>query len=99
MSFPYFGPTICVLVMVGSAYNDRRYIDERFPRDNTYSRGTFHERDNYAVAAPVGLWSQERRRGYEEEYPLEREPRRHDKSFLEPYREIDTYRDGHRQAV
>ncbi|XP_057545373.1 SUPPRESSOR OF ABI3-5 isoform X2 [Amaranthus tricolor] len=77
------------------AYSDRRYIDERFPRDNTYTRSTFHERDNYAVPPPVGLWSQERRRGYEE-FPLEREPRRHDKSFLEPYREIDTYRDGHR---
>lgn len=80
------------------AYDDRRFLDERFPRDSTYSRGSFRdiERDSYAAPPPIGLWPQARRRGYEEEYPLEREPRRHDKSFLEPYHEMDNFRDGHR---
>ncbi|XP_048490566.1 SUPPRESSOR OF ABI3-5 isoform X4 [Beta vulgaris subsp. vulgaris] len=83
----------------GSAYDDRRFLDERFPRDSAYSRGTFHrdvERDSYAAPQPVGLWPQARRRGYEEEFSLEREPRRHDKSYHEPYHEMDSFRDGHR---
>ncbi|KNA09587.1 hypothetical protein SOVF_152290 isoform B [Spinacia oleracea] len=81
------------------AYDDRRFLDERFPRDSAYSRGTFHrdiERDSYGDPPPVGLWPQARRRGYEEEYPLEREPRRHDKSYFEPYHEMDDFRDSHR---
>ncbi|KAL2930822.1 SUPPRESSOR OF ABI3-5 [Bienertia sinuspersici] len=84
---------------VGSGYDDRRFLDERFPRDSAYSRGSFHrdvERENYAVPPPVGLWPQARRRGYEDEFPLEREPRRHDKSYLDPYHEMDDFCDGHR---
>lgn len=82
---------------VGGSYDDRRFVDGRFPRDNAYPRGAFHrdvERDNYAAAPPAGLWPQARRRSYEEEYPLEREPRRqHDKSYAEPYHEMDNFRD------
>lgn len=99
----FFIPTDLAKVMfsdrVGSAYDDRRFVDERFPRDSTYSRGTFHrdvERDNHAVPPPAGQWSQARRRSYEEEYPLESEPRRHAKSYPEPYYEMDSFREGHR---
>ncbi|XP_074276707.1 SUPPRESSOR OF ABI3-5 isoform X2 [Silene latifolia] len=84
----------------GAAYDDRRFIDDRLPRDSAYSRGAFNrdvERDNYA-APPVGVWPESRRRDYEEEYPLEREPRRHDKSYLEPYHEIDDVHGGHRSG-
>ncbi|GAB4857752.1 hypothetical protein Ancab_015660 [Ancistrocladus abbreviatus] len=85
---------------VGGSYDDRRFIDERFPRDGAYPRSGFHrdivERDNYAAPPSVGLWSQTRRRGYEEEYSLEREPRRHDKPYLDPYHEMDNFRDANR---
>ncbi|KAH9602091.1 hypothetical protein KSS87_012683 [Heliosperma pusillum] len=84
----------------GAAYDERRFIDDRLPRDSTYSRGAFNrdvERDNYGTP-PVGVWPQSRRRDYEEEYPLEREPRRHDKSYLEPYHDIDDAHAGHRSG-
>uniref|UniRef100_A0A803MIX0 Uncharacterized protein n=1 Tax=Chenopodium quinoa TaxID=63459 RepID=A0A803MIX0_CHEQI len=80
-------------------YDDRRFLDERYPRESAFSRSAFHrdvERENYAAPPPVGLWLQARRRGYEEEYPLEREPRRNDKPYLEPYHEVEHFRDGHR---
>ncbi|XP_021722277.1 SUPPRESSOR OF ABI3-5-like isoform X2 [Chenopodium quinoa] len=80
-------------------YDDRRFLDERYPRDSAFSRGAFQrdvERDNYAAPPPVGLWPQARRRGYEEEYPLEREPRRNDKPYVDPYHEVEHFRDGHR---
>ncbi|KAK9696955.1 hypothetical protein RND81_08G006500 [Saponaria officinalis] len=86
---------------VGAAYDDRRFIDDRFPGDSSYSRGVFNrdvERDSYAASPPVGLWPQTRRRDYEEEYPLDRESRRHDKSYVEPYDEIDDVRGGHRSG-
>ncbi|KAL3636130.1 hypothetical protein CASFOL_020677 [Castilleja foliolosa] len=60
------------------SYDDRRYIDERSSRENTYPRGgAFHrdasERDNYPPPpSSVGAWPQTRRRSYEEEYSLER---------------------------
>lgn len=97
-----FSPTLCFLDRVGSGYDDRRFLDERFPRDSAYSRGTFHrdvERDAYAAPPPVGLWPQARRRGYEDDYPVEREPRRHDKSYLEPYHDLDNFRDSHRYKI
>ncbi|KAK4423624.1 suppressor of abi3-5, partial [Sesamum alatum] len=68
----------------GGSYDDRRFIDERFPRENVYPRGAFHrdvlERDNYPPQpSSVGMWPQTRRRNYEEEYSLERDYRRHEK--------------------
>ncbi|KAG8382961.1 hypothetical protein BUALT_Bualt05G0134400 [Buddleja alternifolia] len=68
----------------GGSYDDRRFVDERFSRDNVYPRGAFHrdilERDNYPQPPPsVGMWPQTRRRSYEEEYSLERDYRRHEK--------------------
>ncbi|XP_020547616.1 SUPPRESSOR OF ABI3-5 [Sesamum indicum] len=68
----------------GGSYDDRRFIDERFPRENVYPRGAFHrdvlERDNYPPQpSSVGMWPQTRRRNYEEEYSFERDYRRHEK--------------------
>ncbi|XP_051144506.1 SUPPRESSOR OF ABI3-5 isoform X2 [Andrographis paniculata] len=64
----------------GGSYDDRRFIDERFSRENVYPRGAFHrdvlESDNYPPPPlSVGMWPQTRRRGYEEEY-YERDYRR-----------------------
>lgn len=77
---------------VGDSYDDRRFIDERFPREDVYARGAFHrdilERENYPPP-PVGLWNQSRRRSYDDEYPLERDSRRQEKPYIEPYHEID----------
>ncbi|CAA0822450.1 suppressor of abi3-5 [Striga hermonthica] len=66
------------------SYDDRRFIDERFSRDSIHPRGSFHrnalERNNYPPPpSSVGMWPQARRRGYEEEYPFERDYRRHEK--------------------
>ncbi|KAK6133798.1 hypothetical protein DH2020_032509 [Rehmannia glutinosa] len=68
----------------GGSYDDRRFIDERFSRENVYPRGAFHrdalERDNYPPPpSSVGMWPQTRRRSYEEEYSFERDHRRHEK--------------------
>jgi len=94
-----FCPFLYVIGRVGGSYDDRRFADDRFTRDNAYPRGAFHrdvERDNYGGAPPAGLWPQARRRGYEDEYPLEREPRRHDKLYLESYHEMDNFREAPR---
>ncbi|KAH6762981.1 suppressor of abi3-5 [Perilla frutescens var. hirtella] len=66
------------------SYDDRRFIDERFSRENVYPRGAFHrdvpDRDNYPPPpSSVGMWPQTRRRSYEEEYSLDRDIRRHEK--------------------
>ncbi|KAL8266772.1 hypothetical protein R6Q59_004116 [Mikania micrantha] len=50
----------------GDLYDDRRYFDERLPRDDIYARNTF-QRDALAPPA-VGGWPQTRRRVYEDEY-------------------------------
>ncbi|XP_047306452.1 SUPPRESSOR OF ABI3-5-like isoform X2 [Impatiens glandulifera] len=82
---PDFGP--------GGSYNDRRFVNERFPKDNSYSRNAHHhdalERDSYPPPpASVGPWSQARKRSYEEEYAHERESRRHDKSYAHSYNDF-----------
>ncbi|KAI7739605.1 hypothetical protein M8C21_022630, partial [Ambrosia artemisiifolia] len=51
----------------GDPYDDRRYLDERLPRDDIYSRNAF-QRDVLAPSA-AGGWPQTRRRIYEDEYP------------------------------
>ncbi|KAI3713587.1 hypothetical protein L1987_72168 [Smallanthus sonchifolius] len=51
----------------GDPYDDRRYLDERLPRDDIYSRNAF-PRDVLPPPA-VGGWPQTRRRVYEDEYP------------------------------
>ncbi|GAV61742.1 RRM_1 domain-containing protein/G-patch domain-containing protein/RRM_6 domain-containing protein [Cephalotus follicularis] len=84
---------------VGGSYDERRFLDERYSRDNFYQRNAFHrdilERENYPHPLPdVGLWPQSRRRSYEEEYPLDRESRRH--NF---YHDMDTFRDHELDSV
>ncbi|GAB2273707.1 hypothetical protein Dimus_008488 [Dionaea muscipula] len=85
---------------IGSSYDDRRFIDERYTRDGTFPRTGFHrdivERENHAGPPSLSLWPQTRRRGYEEEYSVEREPRRHEKTYLEPYHEVDSFREASR---
>ncbi|XP_075511969.1 SUPPRESSOR OF ABI3-5 isoform X2 [Primulina tabacum] len=67
-----------------SSYDDRRFVDERFSRDNAYPRGSLHrdmlERDSYPPPhSTVNMWPQTRRRSYEEEYSIEKDYRRHEK--------------------
>ncbi|GJS69407.1 suppressor of ABI3-5 isoform X1 [Tanacetum coccineum] len=81
----------------GDSYDDRRYLDERFPRDDIYPRNAFPrdvlERENYPPPpAAGGVWPQSRRRTYEEEYPLDRDSRRH----VDPYPEMDMGREAGR---
>ncbi|KAM7461791.1 hypothetical protein LguiA_029912 [Lonicera macranthoides] len=81
----------------GSSYDDRRFVDERFSRDNIYTRNSFQrdilERENYPPP-PAGLWPQTRRRSYEEEYPLDRDSRRPEKPYVDSYHEVDTFREA-----
>ncbi|GMP95585.1 hypothetical protein CsSME_00044576 [Camellia sinensis var. sinensis] len=84
---------------VGGSYDDRRFIDERFSRDNIYSRNAFHrdilEREDYPPPPPaVGIWPQTRRRSYEEDYSLERDSRRHEKPYADSYHEMDSFREA-----
>lgn len=81
---------------VGSSYEDRRFLDDRFSRESIYPRDAFHrdilDRENYPPPPPaVGLWPQARRRSYEDEFSLEREPKRHEKPYLDSYPEMDAY--------
>ncbi|XP_038685999.1 SUPPRESSOR OF ABI3-5 isoform X2 [Tripterygium wilfordii] len=82
----------------GGSYDERRFLDERYSRDNLYPRNAFHrdiiDRDNYPPPPHTpGIWPQSRRRSYEEEYPLDRESRRHEKPYADSYNEMETYRD------
>ncbi|ESR43605.1 hypothetical protein CICLE_v10010959mg [Citrus x clementina] len=74
---------------VGGSYDERRFLDERYSRDNIYPRNAF-QRENYPPP-PVGLWPQSRRRNYEEDYSLDRESRRHEKPYIDSYHEMDAY--------
>ncbi|KAM5551275.1 SUPPRESSOR OF ABI3-5 [Rosa sericea] len=83
---------------VGGSYDERRFIEERYSRDNVYPRSTFHrdvlDRDNYPPPPhAVGIWPHSRRRSYEEEFPIDREPRRHEKQYMDSYHEMDNLRD------
>ena len=52
------------------------------------------DRDNYPPPPhAVGIWPHSRRRSYEEEFPIDREPRRHDKQYVDSYHEMDNLRD------
>ncbi|PON32040.1 Splicing factor, SPF [Parasponia andersonii] len=83
---------------VGGSYDERRFLDERYSRGNVYPRNAFQrdiiDRDNYPPPPPsIGIWPQSRRRSYEEEFPIDRESRRHEKQYIDPYHELDTYLD------
>lgn len=82
----------------GGSYDERRFLDERYSRDNVYPRSSYHrdflERDNHPPPpAAVGIWSQSRRRSYEEEYPQDRDSRRHQKPYVDTYNDMDAFRD------
>ncbi|MCD7448823.1 hypothetical protein HAX54_046669 [Datura stramonium] len=93
----------------GGSYDDRRFLDDRLSRDGVYPRGAYHrdilEGEHYHHPPPaVGHWPQTRRRSYEEEYPVERDSRRHEKPYVDSYHEIreadkyheiNTFRDGY----
>ncbi|KAG5026716.1 hypothetical protein AAZX31_08G259900 [Glycine max] len=83
---------------VGGSYDERRFIDERYPRDAVYQRNNFHrdilDREAYLPPGPpVGHWSQAKRRGYDEDYALDRESRRFQRPYHESYNQIDGFRD------
>ncbi|KAF3682291.1 putative UMP/CMP kinase-like isoform 1 [Capsicum annuum] len=94
----------------GGSYDDRRFLDDRFSRDGVYPRGAYHrdilEGEHYPhPPIAVGHWPQTRRRSYEEDYPVERDSRRHEKPYVDSYHEIreadkyheiNTFRDGYR---
>ncbi|KHN05369.1 RNA-binding protein 5 [Glycine soja] len=72
--------------------------DERYPRDAVYQRNNFHrdilDREAYLPPGPpVGHWSQAKRRGYDEDYALDRESRRFQRPYHESYNQIDGFRD------
>ncbi|KAM2623315.1 hypothetical protein TB2_027831 [Malus domestica] len=81
------------------SYDERRLIDERCSRDNVYPRNSFHrdvlDGDNYPPPPPhvVGVWPHSRRRSYEEDLPIERETRRHEKQYMDSYHEMDNFLD------
>ncbi|XP_057508423.1 SUPPRESSOR OF ABI3-5-like isoform X1 [Actinidia eriantha] len=88
---------------VDGSYDDRRFIDERLSRDNSYSRNAFHrdilERENYPPPPPAdGLWTQTRRRSYEDEHSLGRDYRRHEKPYADSYHEMDAFQEADRPA-
>ncbi|XP_059640050.1 SUPPRESSOR OF ABI3-5-like isoform X2 [Cornus florida] len=80
-------------IRVGGSYDDRRFIGERFSRDNIYSRNAFHrdipERENYPPLPPAGGLLPQTRRSHEEEYALEKDSSRHDKLYIDSYHEMD----------
>ncbi|XP_022772030.1 SUPPRESSOR OF ABI3-5 isoform X2 [Durio zibethinus] len=83
---------------VSGSYDERRFLDERYSRDDVYPRSSYHrdflERDNHPLPpAPAGIWSQSRRRSYEEEYPHDRDSRRHQKTYVDSYSDMDTFHD------
>ncbi|KAI4307786.1 hypothetical protein L6164_030932 [Bauhinia variegata] len=97
---------------VGGAYDERRYIDERYSRDSVYQRNAFShdvlEREAYPPPGPaVGHWGQSKRRGYDEDYPLDRDSRRLQRPYsyhqieafrdrdIETYAEFDKFHDGY----
>ncbi|KAK4838014.1 hypothetical protein QYF36_010343 [Acer negundo] len=77
---------------VGSSYDERRFLDERYSRDNIYPRNAF-PRENYPLPPGADLWPESRRRNYEDEYPLDRESRQNEKPYIASYHEMDTFRD------
>ncbi|OIV93704.1 hypothetical protein TanjilG_16555 [Lupinus angustifolius] len=83
---------------VGGSYDERRFIDERYPRDAGYRRNSFHrdilDREAYLPPGPaVGEWSQSKRRGYDEDYPLDKESRRFQRPYHESYNQVDAFED------
>lgn len=77
----------CCFGRASNSYDERRFLDDRYSRDNIYPRNAFH-RENYPLAPAANPWPESRRRGYEDEY---RESRRHEKPYIASYHEMDTF--------
>ncbi|KAI5591301.1 hypothetical protein BDE02_04G069900 [Populus trichocarpa] len=81
----------------GGSYDERRFINDRYSRDNGYPRHAIPrnilERENYPPPPAVDVWPQSRRRSYEEEYPLDRDSRRHERPYFDTYHDIDAVHD------
>ncbi|XP_035550646.1 SUPPRESSOR OF ABI3-5-like isoform X2 [Juglans regia] len=82
---------------VGVSHDERRFLEERYSRENVNQRSVFHhdilDRESYpSPPLGTGIWPPSRRRSYEEEYPLDKESRRHEKLY-NSYHEMDTFRD------
>ncbi|GKV20332.1 hypothetical protein SLEP1_g30475 [Rubroshorea leprosula] len=85
------------VLMIGSSYDGGRFLDERYSRDNVYPRNAYYRdplgREKYPPPPGAGLWPQSRRRSYEEEYPLDRYSRRHQKPYIDSHNKVDTFHD------
>lgn len=94
----FFPPILSLLCRVGGSYDERRFVDERYSRDNIYQRGAFNrdavDREAYPPSGPaVGHWSESKRRGYDEDYLLDKESRRLQRPYYDSYQQIDAFRD------
>lgn len=82
---------------VSGSYDERRFLAERYSRDNDYPRNAFQrdtlERENFPPSTAVSLWSQSRRRDYEEEYAYDRDSRRYQKLHNDSYNDLDDFHD------
>ncbi|KAJ8752225.1 hypothetical protein K2173_003833 [Erythroxylum novogranatense] len=81
---------------VGDLYDERRFSDQRYSRENFYPKNNFHrdivEREYYP-SSPAAVWSRSRQRSYEEEYPAHRESRRHERPYVDSCNDLDAFRD------
>ncbi|XP_039031052.1 SUPPRESSOR OF ABI3-5-like isoform X2 [Hibiscus syriacus] len=81
---------------VRGSFDEKRFLDERYSRDDTYPRSAYHrdflERGNHPPPAASGVWSQSGR-SYEEEYPRDRDSRCHRKPYVDSYRDMNTFHD------
>ncbi|GLT57696.1 hypothetical protein SLA2020_306500 [Shorea laevis] len=82
---------------IGGSYDERRFLDERYSRDTVYPRNSYYRdplgREKYPPPPATGLWPQSRRRSYEEDYPFDRDSRRHQKPYIDSHNNVDTFRD------
>ncbi|KAK9017908.1 hypothetical protein V6N11_000905 [Hibiscus sabdariffa] len=82
---------------VRGSFDERRFLDERYSRDNVYPRSAYHRdfpgRGNYPPPAAPGVRSQSGGRSFEEEYPRDRDSRHHRKLYVDSYGDMDTFRD------
>lgn len=96
LSFPFWS-ILYSFGRVGGSYDERRLYDERYLRDNIYPRNAFHpdiiDRDNHPPSHPIEMWPHSRRRSYEDEYPIDRESRHHEKQYFDSHHDMDPYHD------
>ncbi|XP_039002954.1 SUPPRESSOR OF ABI3-5-like isoform X2 [Hibiscus syriacus] len=82
---------------VRGSFDEKRFLDERYSRDDVYPRSVYHrdflERCNHPPPAAPGVQSQSGRRSYEEEYPRDRDSRCHRKPYVDSYKDMDSFHD------